>query len=68
MLHELILGIAFADDEPADGPDYYFVVSGFASVEFFSQLAPLGISAKALCKVRVSVYNSYVCMYAIMHA
>lgn len=40
-----------ADDEPEDGPDYYFVISGFASVEFFSQLAPLGINAKALCKV-----------------
>ena len=43
------------DDEPEDGPDYYFVVSGFANVEFFSQLAPLGISAKALCKVHTYV-------------
>ena len=57
-----LLGIAFADDEPADGPDYYFVVSGFASVEFFSQLAPLGISAKALCKVFTYIIRMYVCL------
>ena len=63
MLHKLT-GYCFADDEPADGPDYYFVVSGFASVEFFSQLAPLGISAKALCKVRIVTYIicTFVCL------
>ena len=44
------------DDEPDDGPDYYFIISGFASVEFFSDLAPLGISPNALCKVCTYTY------------
>ena len=44
------------DDEPSDGPDYYYVLSGFSSLELFSELESLGIKANALFKVFNNLY------------
>ena len=61
----------YVDDEPEEGPDYYYVLSGFSSLRVFAQLEMIGIKANALCKVLcllsfVRTYvRTYVCMYCM---
>lgn len=45
-----ILGLT--DDEPAEGPTCYFIMTGFTSLDVLEQLSPVGLTAHVLMNVK----------------
>lgn len=68
MLYTYVFSI-FLDDEPADGPSCYFLLTGFTCAKFFQELSSVKLKAHALVKVvgHGICASQGTCMYIYVH-
>ena len=59
------------DDEPAHGPDMYFILHGFHETEVISQLAAIGLQVHAVIKTdafkQLAQGNAWTHTYSMLH-